>query len=163
MPIAMGGKLKRDAFDGLYEILRRIEKPSTQNLDRVEMSVRAGFADNFLRETRGGGPPWAALAPRTQRERARQGYGASGPILVRSGAYRRTWTERFGWRLMIYRQGGWNMFVSSDHRNAFELELGVRSRNLPARNVRYLDDGSVRRVESAMYLLVDSVINSVRP
>ena len=49
-------------------------------------AVGAAFAANFTRQ--GARAAWAPLAPSTQAERRRLGYGPARPILVRSGALR---------------------------------------------------------------------------
>jgi hypothetical protein len=54
----------------------------------VQTGITRGFARNFGGQTSGLGAAWAPLALVTQKERQRKGYGASRPILVRSGAYR---------------------------------------------------------------------------
>lgn len=161
MPVDVPAKVADDAFDGLKEIIRRIARPSSQNQDRIEMSVRGGFAQNFQRETVGGGAPWPPLRPRTVRERTRAGFPPTNPILQRTGAYMRSWTERFGFRQMEYNPNGWVMSVGSSHRNAPALEFGVRSRNLPARPVQYLDSQAERNIASALDDVVTRIIASV--
>lgn len=55
--------------------------------DDVEDVLKDAFERNFQQE----GPGWTPLRPGTIRDRIRQGY-APGPILTRSGAYRRSLT-----------------------------------------------------------------------
>jgi hypothetical protein len=150
--------MRRQDFDFMRQVLQRMSRPSPMSLNYIEGAVRAGFANNFARQQVGGGAPWATLRPRTQAERRRQGYGASSPILRRSGAYMLSWTRLGGWRQLEYGAGGWTLRVSSDHKWAFEHELGVRSRNLPARPVRYLDNADIRGVGSAVERWVDSIL-----
>jgi len=53
-------------------------------LERIAITVREGFAYNFLTEAAGGEEPWPQLAPRTQRERVALGYPPAHPILKRT-------------------------------------------------------------------------------
>lgn len=161
MAVDVPAKVADDAFDGMKEIIKRIARPSTQNQDRIEMAVRGGFLQNFQRETVGGGNPWPPLAPRTQRERARLGFPPANPILRRTGAYMRSWTERWGFKQMDYNPNGWVMQVGSSHVNAPALEFGVRSRNLPARAVQYLDSQAERNIATALDDVVTRIIASV--
>lgn len=55
--------------------------------DAVEHHLATAFERNFAQQ----GPGWAPLKPSTVRSRIAQGY-APGPILTRSGAYRRAMT-----------------------------------------------------------------------
>ena len=72
-----------DAFAPLNRFLNEIveELPVV-----VEDTVARVIANVF--EEEGSQNDWALLAPHTQRERARLGYGAEHPILVREGTYR---------------------------------------------------------------------------
>jgi phage gpG-like protein len=56
--------------------------------DDVERRLQAAFERNF----RSQGPGWAPLKPSTVRSRIAQGY-SPGPILTRSGSYRRASTS----------------------------------------------------------------------
>lgn len=56
--------------------------------DDVEVVLQKAFERNFA----GQGPGWPALAPSTIRSRIAQGY-APGPILTRSGDYRKAMTS----------------------------------------------------------------------
>lgn len=161
MPVSMGLTTDSRRFSFVRELLTALARPTDADLDRIERSVRVGFMQNFARERVAGGSPWAPLAARTRRERAFQGYPASNPILRRSGAYAASWARLGGWRMLERTIKGWTLHVASDHRWAFSHELGVRSRNLPARPVRYLDSGQHRVIASQIEAWVDSVIRRV--
>lgn len=157
MPFQTGMKIPASGFDDLVTILKRISTPTNQDLDRIERSVRFGFASNFARQAQADGPPWASLRPRTVRERALQGYGPTGPVLERSGNYRDSWvtTRVSGARTMSYSGTMWTMSVTSSHPNRDALELGAPSRNLPARPVIYLDTNSINNIAAAVNDFVD--------
>lgn len=160
MSMVMGVKTDQYAFQALFRILVKLERPTASALLNIERSVREGFRDNFAGQMRGDNVPWASLAPRTQRERAARGYGATAPILVRSGAYRASWVDAPGWRQVVSNtgRGGWTMSVSSSHPYVETHELGDAGRNVPARPVRYLGTPSERRIAAAIDLWVADVI-----
>lgn len=160
MPIDMAVKVDSRQFDLFRQLIAYFYRPAVFDLNAIEMSVRYGFRNNFLRQSVGGGAPWAALRPRTQRERRAAGYPPTMPILRRSGAYSRSWTVMGGWRMLVYSTAGWTLHVASDHAWAFAHELGDRSRNLPARPVRYLDDGSMRNIALTVERWVDRILTN---
>lgn len=161
MPMQMGMPIDSRQFNFVRELLTRLYRPTRNELDRIERSVRAGFMQNFARQSVGGGAPWASLADRTRRERVFQGYNATNPILRRRNVYAESWTRVGGWRMFVYSPVGWTLHIASDHKWAFTHELGNRGRAIPARAVRYLDGGQQRVVASAVESWVDSVIRSV--
>lgn len=69
-----------------------LSQPPDEAIRSVQEVIRAVFAGNFARES-GGDQKWAALAPRTVRERERLGYPGDHPILVRTDEYRRSFIE----------------------------------------------------------------------
>lgn len=69
-----------------------LSQPPADALRPLQQVIRATFAANFASES-GDGQKWAALAPMTVREREKLGYPGEHPILVRSGDYRRSFTE----------------------------------------------------------------------
>jgi hypothetical protein len=157
MPIPSG------MIEGIKELIERMAKPGTQDLMRVEQAVRYGFAGNFARQGAGDSPPWAPLAPRTQRERQRAGYNPNRPILVRSGLYRTSWLSLSpnGFRNMDYRADGWTMSVGSGDYRVDWLNSGVPGRNLPARPVHYLDTGQINNIAAAMEEMQNRVITAL--
>lgn len=75
-------KLKRKLQD-LRDEFRQTGKLMLESVDR-----------NFVTEGSYLGKPWQALAPSTVRDRAAQGFGASHPILQRTGRLRRGFKAR---------------------------------------------------------------------
>lgn len=161
MPVRAGMTPSKGAFQGIVDLLNRINKPDPGELYRIERAVRAGFNQNFGRQARGGGAAWAGLANRTQRERRQFGYFPNFPILIRSGQYMRSWTQVGGWREMEYIPGGWIMHVSSGDRRVYALELGRRARNLPARPVRFMDGGQIRTINNAVEGWFDFLVRTI--
>jgi len=72
--------------------VEQLDAMPEEALRPAQAAIRATFAANFASES-AGGAQWAPLAPRTVAERIRLGYPGERPILVRSGSYRRTFTE----------------------------------------------------------------------
>lgn len=67
--------------------------PGAGNVEKVASVMRQGLLENFATESNGG-QKWAPLAERTVRERQRLGYGGRHMILVRTGVYRESFTQR---------------------------------------------------------------------
>lgn len=67
--------------------------PTNSDMAAVSEVIRRGIAENFANESAGDAGPWQQLAPRTVIERINQGYPGDHPILVRSGAYRDSFTN----------------------------------------------------------------------
>lgn len=160
MSFGMGMKAGRDAFADIETIIKRMANPTSQNLDRVEKAVRFGFASNFARQAAPDIGPWAPLAPRTQRERIFGGYNPTSPILVRTGAYRASWTIR-GFRQIDYRTDGWTMMVGSNDPRVGTHEAGNTALNVPVRAVGYLDTGSIGNIASAINDMADRVVRTL--
>lgn len=161
--VGMAMPIPGGMIEGIKELLERFSKPSTQDLMRIEQAVRYGFAGNFARQGAGDSPPWAPLAPRTQRERIFQGYNPTNPILVRRGVFRLSWLQVFpvGYRVMQYGANGWTMSVGSGDFRAEILGLGVPSRNLPARPVHYLDTPQINNIAGALEEMQNRNIRSL--
>lgn len=155
--------VKNDMIEGIKLLIERMARPSTSNQQRIEKAVRFGFAGNFARQGAGDSPPWAPLAPRTQRERARAGYNPTTPILIRSGGFRNSWVTNSptGFMAMAYSPNGWTMTVGSGDFRAPILGLGAPGRNLPARAVHYLDNGQINNIAGAMEEMQTRVIESL--
>jgi hypothetical protein len=77
-----GGKGFDRVFAGLGATLDAMPAALRAALPVLEQA----FGGNFTRQ--GARAPWAALAPSTQQERRRLGYGPARPILVRTGGLR---------------------------------------------------------------------------
>ena len=146
-------------FDPIEQFLDHLSRPTLRELRGVEQAVRKGFANNFNSQ----GPQgraWAALAPFTQRQRARQGFNPTSPILIRTGRYQRSFTRVGGYTELSYlaNGGGWEFSVGSSDPRADALDYGARARNLPARPVRLLDFAAERGVAAALEVWVSDCI-----
>jgi hypothetical protein len=116
-------------------------------------AIRKAHAEVFSSEGSAGRGRWAALAPRTQIERARLGYGPRSPILVRTGALRRhvltapaKITRGSGFVRLEIRPGD----VVAGVPKYRALALGAPSNNLPARPMVALGPANAARVTSAI-------------
>lgn len=74
---------KIDEFEERLEVLEGKSKDLTSSFERFDRYYHSSVMATF--EAEGRPKKWASLAPSTQRQRARQGFGASHPILVRRG------------------------------------------------------------------------------
>lgn len=83
----------RRQLDEFLDMLENIPRRMAAEDEPIRAAIRRGFALNFLRESAGNGPPWAALAESTNDERERLGYPREHPILVRSGAYKASFID----------------------------------------------------------------------
>ncbi len=76
-------------------LLRRMDalrQPAPADYAPIQDAIRAGFAINFANEE-GDDRPWFPLAKRTEDQREALGYPRAHPILVRSGDYKRSFTD----------------------------------------------------------------------
>lgn len=81
MPFDLSDAIAKDE-----ELIAALEDLSPA-MAEMEQALVDGIERNFDTES-AAGEAWAPLAASTQRDRARKGYGASGPILVRTGGLR---------------------------------------------------------------------------
>lgn len=143
-------------------MLAVLARPAAGDVARVARAIRAEFARNFTRQGSQRGP-WAALAPRTVRERRRLGYGPTRPILIRSGRYyRAAAVEGAPGHVVEFRSTGrgWALAVGSDDARARWLEFGTR--RMPARPVAALDTGQERRIGAEIEAMVQDIVRRVR-
>lgn len=148
-------------FAGLLETIERLHNPTPDMQDEVGDAVRQGAYRSFNWQGSRGGA-WLGLARVTQLERVRLGYPPARPILVRSGAYMRSFTNRNDPNHIQDYQAtgeGWALEVGSRDERAPVLEFGLGP--IPPRPVldlhepdeeHILDviDGILARIEAAM-------------
>jgi hypothetical protein len=156
MPKVKVGEI-RFKDQSLMNDMRRWEKavrsPRRRDLLNIERAMRRG-PDRAFRGDRVG--VWPPLAEWTQSERARQGYGATGPMLRRSGEYWRSWVQRGGWTSFSRRARGWGLEVGSslvEGGRRRVLEVGGRNPEgfmVPARPVRWMDAQAERTIHDAV-------------
>ncbi len=77
---------------GLLRRMDALRQPAPADYAPIQDAIRAGFEINFTKE-QGNDKPWDSLAARTRNERRRLGYPQAHPILVRSGDYKRSFTD----------------------------------------------------------------------
>jgi len=112
-----------------------------------------------------GGQRWQSLAERTQREREwlnLPGIGPEHPILFRTGALMESLVDESSpghiMEKMQVGQGNWRGRLGTTDPRFEELQMGNRSRNLPARPMWPVGDAEVRFVG----LLNEHVMKVVR-
>lgn len=127
-------RLVNNPFD---DIIRSVTHPSLADREHLENVIQETFGENFSREASGDGV-WPPLAPSTIADRLRRGFGP-GPILVRSGRYRRSWMGGPA-SMMTYvqREDGFRLRVGSASELAPWHEFGTDT--IPARTVATFDD-----------------------
>lgn len=91
-------KVDEKEYSALTKVLDTL-KASVKDMrpawERVSDIIYASLEKNF--DAQGRPSTWIPLSPRTQRERASQGFGASGPILERTGELRRAVSNNSGY------------------------------------------------------------------
>lgn len=142
----------------IAEFIRRIEellRPGKDAIRPIQEAIRAGFALNFTGE-RGDDRPWAPLARRTMHERRMLGYQPDHPILVRSGAYRDSFTDE-GHPLHVTEwsseAGRWIIEEGSTDERADVLEFGAGY--VPARPVTILGKAGEDRIARVLDRMFD--------
>lgn len=129
--------------------------PGPDAIRPVQETIRAAFDFAFERE--GSAAPWAELAPFTQRERARLGFPPQHPILQRTGAYRRSFTEEgHPAHVSEWSVTGaiWQITEGSADERAQELEEGRW--NMPARPVTDLGEAGEGLIAVTLEHLFDT-------
>lgn len=182
-----GGAVGSEAIVLATTIQRLTDGPE---IGKITTPVREGFADNFARERGGPGlDAWARLAKQTEDEREILGFPRSHPILVRTGQYRASWTQRShlnhferkhrasGNRLLILvgsldprvptLEGGFESMPAHlvEGVDPFD-DLSVRMHGLgggvPARPVRFISKHFQSATGRAVKFLLDSKVKSVK-
>lgn len=116
-------------------------------------SIRAAHREVFTSEGASGRGQWEGLAQRTREERVQLGYGASGPILVRTGALM---AHVLSTVAQITRTGdGWELKIRPEREvdgvpKYDALAKGYAANNLPGRPMVALGPAAAKRVTSAV-------------
>lgn len=130
--------------DEVFDFIYALDNPRPYERELVERAVRRGFENNFNEQ--GSWAPWTALAPYTVRDRIRHGFSGTEPILVRTGRFRRTWTNYFmGVREFELTASGWELSIGSGIEMAIWHEEGTP--NMPARPVAYLNESDLAHLD----------------
>lgn len=151
------------AFDGVAHMLDRLRNLSNSDQANVANAINRGFASNFDNERAGDGGDWNRLRPFTIADRKRKGFGP-GPILDRTGQYRRTFTNRgASGHVEKFRatRTGWTLESGSDDERAGVLEYGGYTgtgRFVPPRPASFLSDVSENRVFDALDAITDRIM-----
>lgn len=117
----------RNPFDALMEFVNRVENPGSGERAKVATAITRGFAENFSTEGAASGEPWDALAAPTVATRRILGWAGEHPMLVRTGAYRRSWVESGAPdHVEVFEKTGtgWLMDVGSESERARILNEG---------------------------------------
>lgn len=143
-------------FSDLERLIDKISRPGNGQTRMIADGVRRQFAANFTRQGNGNGQ-WARLAPSTVLQRRTQGFAGNSPILVRTGNYRSSFTERGSDNYESIQSTGLGLVIdvgSSDRRAIFH-ERGTPK--MPQRSVTLLGDNQV----DDLARLVDFVIGEI--
>ncbi len=148
----------------ITNVLRDIEEGIAKSQDTAAPAalvlVVTAIEDRFLDE---GPPQWKELASSTQRQRARLGYGATGPILRRTGSLLRALTDSTDPmninRIRRYSKRTVGLLGTRDYRYR-ELQEGdeLEGGNLPARWIWPAGQEEQYLMEDIEYELVDNLI-----
>lgn len=135
-----------------------MRRPPTRAEERsVANAIRAQYKRAFEGQGTIGGAKWARLAPATVKDRERRGYPGTRPILIRTGTYRRSWTDQFSpdhvQDLQVTPGGGWQLAVGSADYRAKWHEKGTT--RMPARPVRIGMDRQAIGVVGAIERIYD--------
>lgn len=148
-------------FQALVEMLDRLDNPSPAIQDEIGDAVRNGFYRSFNWQGSAGGG-WSPLAPSTVADRIRRGYPGTRPILVRTGSYLHTFTDRNNPEHVqrFERTGnGWALLVGSDDERAPWHEFGTA--RMPARPVT-LQDIDERRIQDVLDNILARIEAAIR-
>mgnify|MGYP006969396131 FL=1 len=143
--------------DDLDRLIDRISRPGPRQTRHIADAIRQQFAENFTRQGSGAGQ-WARLAPSTIAQRRRLGFAGQRPILVRTGRYRASFTQRGAanhYETVQYRGGYTTIDVGSDDERGEWLERGTR--RMPARPVTLLGDDQSDNIMRVIDFVVRSL------
>ncbi len=151
-------QLQRNSIaDDLDQLINRISNPGNAQKRSIADAVRQRVAENFTRQGSASGA-WAPLAPWTVKDRQQKGYAGTRPILVRTGRYRDTHTNRSSPNHYESIQSTGSGFVvetgSNDFRDTW-LQRGTA--RIPGRPVNDLDDGQEARIADVIELAIRQI------
>lgn len=142
--------------EDMREFVRRVIYLNRSQQREIDRGVRREFAHSF--SAQGNARPWASLAQMTIIDRIRKGYPGISPILIRSGDFMRSWTERshpdhvFDFN---QQRDGWTIESGSEDERAQWHEQGTRF--MPARPVADFSVQSENRLRSVVDALIDRI------
>lgn len=154
--------LQRNSIgEDLTLLVERIANPGNAQKRSVSGAIRQGFQDNYTTQGAASGTPWRPLAAFTVLDRQKQGYGGTGPILVRTGRLRSTWVGEGSGHYSSFRQsGGYAVWEEgSDDPIALKHELGEG--RVPARPVSLLGERSEARIMDVIDLMISQLEREV--
>ncbi len=132
--------------------------PGAGNVEKVASAMRQGLLENFATESNGG-QKWAPLAARTVRQRRHFGFAGNHMILVRTGVYRDSFTQRDApdhVRKFTVAFGHWFWQEGSEDYRARFHELGTA--RMVARPATSLTPGAESRIGQTL----DYVFSQIR-
>lgn len=150
-------------IDGIISILDRVARLKGRDTSRIADTVRGGFADNFAAQRAGDGAAWAPLAPATQRDRARKGFGPTRPILIRRGDYLGSFTNsnhKDHVDVVEFTPDGVRISVGSKDKRVGPLSEGTQS--MPGRPVVPLSARAQARIGTTIESVIDSLVRHGR-
>jgi hypothetical protein len=140
-----------------------ISRPGTVMTRAVGDTVRDIFDSHF--RTQGYSfIPWGPLRPRTIAERIKQGYGGTGPILQRTGKYRKSFTVRGGdnYERTMITPKGWRMEFGSEDFRVNVLEAGRRRpTSMVARPVTLVGPAEKVMIGNAIIRIINRMVDSM--
>ena len=137
----------------IEHLLKRVDalrQPAPADYAPIQDAIRLGFAMNFDAE-QGNDQPWAPLAKRTEDQRQALGYPRAHPILVRSGDYKRSFTDADDPDHISEEEAGaglWRLSEGSADYRAGTLEFG--NERTPPRPVTILGRSGENRLETVL-------------
>jgi phage gpG-like protein len=152
-----------DPFSDVAHLLDKLKNLSNADQANVANAINKGFGANFDAERAGDGGDWNRLRPSTLKDRAKKGFGA-GPILNRTGGYRRSFTNRGDAdhveKFRSTRQG-WTLESGSDDERVGILEFGGFTGNgrfVPPRPASFLSDNAEANVFDVLEAITDRIM-----
>jgi len=147
-----------NAWSDLERSFASLTKPSRSDLQGVRTMILGGFAESFVEEA-SAGSPWDQLAPMTADERIFEGYDPYHPILVRTGAYRRSFTDAGAFTHiseMDTGADGFTIYEGSADERVDDLEYGTD--RIPPRPVMILSREAERAVGDELDAMIERML-----
>jgi phage gpG-like protein len=145
---------ERQFKTNMLGILKRVKnfKPLAKPIDWV-------LRKNVEKHFRGEGThkkKWAALAPSTQADRILHGYPAAHPILVRSGALKRSWLDRGHGKHILEST---RKYIDFGTKVPYAIYHQTGTRKMKARKMVLADKGTLNQIVRfiRMYLIDNKV------
>ena len=130
-----------------FTFIDAVLNPPARHRTELTRAIRGAFINNFANE--GVDRKWPSLAPTTIRDRVRKGFG-SGPILVRTGKYKQSFTDMGkGYSRYTRTATGWELNVGSTHQHSEIHEFGYG--RIPARPAAMASIRDQSTIDSAFY------------